>query len=267
MTTCTASGSVEGLARDDGPDRVRGRTVVFLHAHPDDEAIFTGVTMRRLANRGARIVLITATCGEEGGMRQPLLFGETTASRRMAELERACDVLGVARLVPLGYRDSGMPGAASNHHQAAFALADPQQAGRRLVRLLEHEQIEALVHYDSDGIYRHPDHLRVHEAGIVAAATMRVPTYETTMSRTCLAVYPGHLLAKDKPDGWLRTAGRQPSGIPLSIRASREEWLAKREAMAEHCSQIGPQSLDKNFPQTYGTEWFLRSSPGLLDQL
>ena len=43
------------------PQNLTGRTVVVVHAHPDDEAIFTGATIRRLADHGARVVLVTAT--------------------------------------------------------------------------------------------------------------------------------------------------------------------------------------------------------------
>src|ERR671913_401971 len=42
------------------------RTVVFFHAHPDDEAIFTGGTMALLAAAGWRVVLVLATAGEQG---------------------------------------------------------------------------------------------------------------------------------------------------------------------------------------------------------
>jgi len=53
------------MTADDRPGRdLTGRTVAFLHAHPDDESIFTGATMHRLARRGARVVLVTATAGE-----------------------------------------------------------------------------------------------------------------------------------------------------------------------------------------------------------
>src|SRR4051812_28468514 len=40
--------------------------VVFLHAHPDDEAIFTGGTLRLLADAGWRTVVVFATGGELG---------------------------------------------------------------------------------------------------------------------------------------------------------------------------------------------------------
>ena len=95
------------------PVPLSGRSIVFVHAHPDDEAIFTGVTMSRLAAFGARVVLVTATAGEEGG-----------AARRLAELEAACAALGVARLELLGRRDSGMAGTSANKHPHALVGAD-----------------------------------------------------------------------------------------------------------------------------------------------
>src|SRR5215211_4844660 len=82
-------------------------TAVVVHAHPDDEAIFTGATIHHLVERGVRVVLVTATSGEAGEPRVPLQRGETIGRRRKEELERACSLLGVARLVMLGYRDSG----------------------------------------------------------------------------------------------------------------------------------------------------------------
>ena len=38
-------------------------TLVFFHAHPDDEAIATGGTMARAAAEGHRVVLVCATEG------------------------------------------------------------------------------------------------------------------------------------------------------------------------------------------------------------
>ena len=65
------------------PD-LRGHTVLVLHAHPDDEAIFTGITLRRLADAGARTVLVVATAGELGGSRMPLRAGVSVRPERPA---------------------------------------------------------------------------------------------------------------------------------------------------------------------------------------
>src|SRR6266496_4432286 len=176
------------------PLPLSGRTVVFLHAHPDDEAIFTGVTMHRLARAGARVVLVTATAGELGPVLRPLRAGETLADRRRVELERSCAALGVARLVLLGHRDSGMSGWDANLHPDALAGVDLAAASRRLAELCAAEGAEALVHYDSDGIYRHPDHVAVHRIGTAAAALAQVPGYQATVDRDHLSGRGRHLV-------------------------------------------------------------------------
>lgn len=243
------------------PD-VLGRTAVFLHAHPDDEAIFTGAAMRRLADRGARVVLVTATRGEEGTSLRPLLRGQTLAARRTAELEHSCDVLGVARLILLGHRDSGMPGCPANRHAAAFLSADIGCIARQLAGLLEQEHAAVLVHYDSDGIYPHPDHLGVHTVGATAAALAGIPTYEATITNACLTRHPDHLLARGKPAHWHLGAGRTSTDV--AVHASAAEWSAKRSAMAAHASQVPDDALREDGAAVYGTEWFLRSTSGLL---
>ncbi|HVE31100.1 MAG TPA: PIG-L family deacetylase, partial [Mycobacteriales bacterium] len=159
-----------------------GRTVVVLHAHPDDEAIFTAATMHRLARRGARVVLVTATAGELGAVLRPLRRNETLPGRRRAELERSAAVLGVARLVLLGHRDSGMAGWGTNTHPYALAAAPVDRVAGRLAALCEREGAEALVHYDPRGIYGHPDHVAVHRIGAAAAARAGISAYEATVA-------------------------------------------------------------------------------------
>jgi LmbE family N-acetylglucosaminyl deacetylase len=166
------------------PTAVRGRCVVFLHAHPDDEAIFTAATMHRLARQGARVVLVTATAGELGPALRPLPAGRSLAEVRRDELERACTALGVARLVLLGRRDSGMPGWADNAHPDALAAADVPDLARRLADLCAAEGAEALVHYDRGGIYGHPDHVAVHRLGTAAATLAGIADYQATVDRS-----------------------------------------------------------------------------------
>src|SRR5205823_9216315 len=164
-------------------ERAPMSSVVFLHAHPDDEAIFTGATMHRLACAGTRGVLVTATAGELGPVLRPLRAGQTLAGQRRAELERACGALGVTRLVLLGHRDSGMPGWEANRHPRALAGADPAAVARRVAEICVEEGAEALVHYDGDGIYPHPDHLAVHRIGTLAAEFAGIADYQATVDR------------------------------------------------------------------------------------
>src|SRR5947208_12803701 len=88
--------------------RAAGYTLVAFHAHPDDEALFTGGTLARCSAEGHRVVVVTATAGELG------LTGAGAAdlgATRSAELDAAAAALGVARVVHLGYGDSGMDAA------------------------------------------------------------------------------------------------------------------------------------------------------------
>lgn len=242
-----------------------GRTALVLHAHPDDEAIFTAAAMHRLAARGARVVLVTATAGELGPVLRPLVRGETLAARRRTELEEACAALNVARLVLLGHRDSGMAGWDDNAHPDALAAAPTAAVARRLADLGEQEGAEALVHYDPQGIYGHPDHVAVHRAGAAAAAMLGITGYEATVDRRRPRTRRPHLV--DQAAG--ERVGWEPEGIATVVRADRDGLRAKRRAMAAHATQV-PRAATRwaGFAAAYGTEWFRRIGPaGLLDEL
>ena len=58
--------------------------IVFFHAHPDDEAIFTGGTIAQLSDAGHRVVVVVATGGELGLPHAPAAAGDTALGRRPA---------------------------------------------------------------------------------------------------------------------------------------------------------------------------------------
>ncbi|MGQ0575833.1 MAG: PIG-L family deacetylase [Pseudonocardia sp.] len=251
------------------PD-LRGHTVVALHAHPDDESIFTGITLRRLADAGARTVLVMATAGELGSSRVPLRAGETIAARRLAELERAAEVLGVARLVLLDRRDSGLPGWSTARHARALATADPVALARHVAELADAEGAATIVHDDEQGIYGHPDHQATHRIGATAAALTGATGYQMTIDREHLHVTArnGHLV-----HGAARSAavafGRVTAEITLAVTGSAHDLHRKRAAITAHASQVGPDDVPAaTFADAYGYEWFRRGGePGLLDEL
>jgi LmbE family N-acetylglucosaminyl deacetylase len=245
-------------------------TVVVLHAHPDDEAIFTGATLRALADRGSRVVVVTATSGEEGVPRARLAEGESLAQRRVAELERACELLGVARLVLLGYADSGAH--AGPWPAGSLGAAPAAEVAARVSAIVEQEQADALVHYDRRGIYGHVDHVQVHRAGALAARDLAarglgVTAYEATVDADRLRRGPRHVLQQAAGDDL--DAGEQADAIDVTVRADASALLAKMAAMTAHASQIRPEWLDHaGFAGAYGREWFVRRGrPGPLDSL
>jgi LmbE family N-acetylglucosaminyl deacetylase len=240
---------------------LRGRTLVVVHAHPDDEAIFTGATIRRLADCGARVVLVTATRGELGEPRIPLR-GRALGDVRAAELEQAAELLGVQRLVLLGRRDSGIPVSTDPR---ALVRSDLAGLAQTLARVVEEESAEAVVGYDADGIYGHPDHVAVHLLARHAAGLAGVTSYDATVDREHLHFAGAHVVGQA---GGHSRYGRVTAEISVAVAATPHELGVKRAALLAHASQITPHMLDERFQETYELEWYVRRGPrALLDEM
>ena len=246
-------------------------TVVFFHAHPDDEAIATGGTMAQLSDAGDRVVVVTATGGELGELPEDgLAQGESLADRRMTELAEAGRILGVHRQVMLGYLDSGMAGASTNTVAGCFAAADVGEAAARLAAVLEEESADVVVTYDEHGGYGHPDHIQVHRVGMAAARLAGTPVvYLATMNRDRLASLTRQAEEAGTPVPDV-TDVRDEMGEPQSRLTTEVDVTGaidrKRASMRAHASQITESSFflampDDLFSTVWGREWFIRVHP------
>jgi N-acetyl-1-D-myo-inositol-2-amino-2-deoxy-alpha-D-glucopyranoside deacetylase len=166
------------------------RRMVVVHAHPDDETLWTGGMIACYAAAGVGVTLVTCTLGELGEVLTEELRGlaadraDQLGGYRLAELRAACAALGVTDQRFLGgigrWRDSGMvaePGArASTPAQLpprAFAAGKLEEQVDALVEVLEAVRPQVVVTYGPDGGYGHPDHVRAHQ--VTMAAAIRVP--------------------------------------------------------------------------------------------
>ena len=246
---------------------------VTFHAHPDDEAIACGGTMAKAAAAGHRVVLVTATGGEQGEVPDGFLGSEeTVAQRRREELADAARILGVARVELLGYRDSGMMGAPANDDPDCFWRAPVEEAAARLAKVLAEEQPDVLTVYDERGNYGHPDHIQVHRVGVRAAGLAGVErVFEATINRDefrRMFHRAAELGLADLPD--IEGVGDE-MGLPEAMLTTAVDVSAqlevKRRAMAAHASQIAPESFFLTMPEAafaaaFGTEWYrLRGAP------
>jgi N-acetyl-1-D-myo-inositol-2-amino-2-deoxy-alpha-D-glucopyranoside deacetylase len=176
---------VSGQPAPEGATR-RGR-LLFIHAHPDDETLTTGLTMATYASRGHDVHLLTCTLGEEGEVIPPALAhlgadrDDALGPWRREELSAAMSVLGVAhsvlgedpdRGVPSRYRDSGMAGTASAEHPDAFAGADLDEAASMVAAHIRVLQPDVVVTYDEHGGYAHPDHIQTHRVTMSALSAL-----------------------------------------------------------------------------------------------
>jgi LmbE family N-acetylglucosaminyl deacetylase len=243
-------------------------TIVALHAHPDDEALLSGGWLAQRAAAGDRVVLVVATDGD-AGLTTAAYAGAGLGERRRSELLASASALGVARVVRLGYRDSGMAGSPTTG-PGRLVDAPVDQAARTVAAVLDEEDAETLTGYDANGGYGHPDHVQVHLVARAAQdlARRRPRLLEATLDRTWF-LRAARVL---RPVAWalpgLTIPGEEvfSPGRGLLRVDVRRHWDAKRAALAAHASQasggvrtIGlllllPRPLARRL---LGTEWFL----------
>ena len=86
--------------------------LLFVHAHPDDETLATGVAILHHVERGDDVHVLTCTLGEEGEVIPAGLAhlegadGDPLAEHRRVELAGATSTLGVTSHL-LGAADAG----------------------------------------------------------------------------------------------------------------------------------------------------------------
>jgi LmbE family N-acetylglucosaminyl deacetylase len=249
-----------------------GQTLVTFHAHPDDAEIVCGGTVALAKAAGHRVVLVVATRGERGVVRAGVLApGETLAERRETETRTAADMLGIDRVEFLGYVDSGMAGEPTNDAPGSFARADAGEAAERLARLLREERADVLTIYDDNGGYGHPDHVQVHRVGVRAAELAGTPAvFEATTNReyfirlmTAQPEAMDQIAPEERPAVEdLESIGVSEDRITTTVDV-RDYAMLKRDALASHVSQVGPESFffglsDEAFREAFGYEWFIR---------
>lgn len=216
---------------------VTRRTVVAVHAHPDDEALLSAGTLASLASAGHRVVLVLATRGEVGAVGDDVLAGdEHLGARREAEARASADAIGAARLVFLDYLDSGSDLAADRWAPGSLCAAPLDEVADRLAAVLVEESADLLVADDRNGGYGHPDHVQVHRVGVAAAALAGTPVVlEATADRDRLLRWTRPLRWVLPLDDWRRA---YTPGARITHRVDVRRYArVKRAAMAAHASQ------------------------------
>lgn len=240
-------------------------TLVAFHAHPDDESLAMGGTLARASKEGHRVVVVVATNGDHGEKPE----GTTVASlveTRMREMQASCDVLGVHRLVWLGYDDSGMTGWEQNTAPTAFINADTEVAAQQLATILKEEQATVFTTYDWHGNYGHPDHIKVHNVGHRAAQIANVSNvFEMTMNRDHWKRLMKFAPEEEKFNPDEPADDGNPMGEPEAVISHKVDVTEfcdlKRKAISCHASQISDTGFlgtltPEMFAMSFGVEWF-----------
>ncbi|MCO1603837.1 PIG-L deacetylase family protein [Desulfosporosinus nitroreducens] len=215
--------------------------MLLIFAHPDDESFALGGTIAKYAEQGIRITLVVATKGEAGkaaGICKPEELGLV----REQELRRAAEVLGIAEVIFLGYKDKEVP------------LSPPLEIVEKLVRVIRKIRPHVVITFGADGASGHRDHRAIHyftKAAIRLAKELIEPEWGTPyiLPRLCY-VQSGWRLSEDV---------LQEIDYIISI----EQWAEKKKkAIIEHRTQLFSQqkfeAMDERIKQNYYSREYFR---------
>lgn len=159
------------------------KRLLIVHAHPDDESLFTGhVIADRLAAK-TEVFVLTLTRGERGKVKLDelkALEGNLAAmgSFRASELQEALKAFGSVQHAFAGtraYLDSGMrinafgkPIKPKNLDELALSAAATNVIADDIIAKINDFKPDAVLTYNSRGGFGHPDHKAAHDATAMA---------------------------------------------------------------------------------------------------
>lgn len=240
-----------------------GESILCVHAHPDDEALFTGGLLARAHASGARTAVVTCTWSE--------------GSVRAEELRRSLEILGAGPPRLLEYLDAGFEGA------NRFLDAPFDEVVGRIVAEIRRFRPDIVATYDAFGTYGHPDHVLAHRATAVAVEAAAAPQlfpeagapwrtgqiYYATISRSAVETQWSRIFDAPPPEPGPGTPGMPDEMVDLTLDVS--PWFdIKWAALAAHVTEAergGGVTRFVGLPEdvrrdVFSTEWFVvRRSP------
>jgi LmbE family N-acetylglucosaminyl deacetylase len=241
---------------------LEGRTVLGIFAHPDDESLACGGTLARLADAGARVVIVCASHGEAGSICDPALVPDgDLGAVRVRELRDAAAVLGAAEVIVLDHPDGDL------------RWEHVPELHAEIVELIQRYRPAAVITFAEDGLYWHLDHIGVHERTYTAVLSLGAeapPLYYVTIQSGVMreVVEAAHAKGGAPPDssfwGIAPDAfgdGANPPSFVIDVR----DWATRKlAALRCHRTQMGPNNpmawIDEEEARRWlGIEQFRRS--------
>lgn len=153
--------------------------LLIVHAHPDDESLFTGHVIAHALRGGSEVRVVTLTRGEMGTTEVKDLEylnedNQAMALFREQELSQSLEAFPGVEHRYLGqraYRDSGMRinawgkvGKPRKLDEMSLSAAGTSVVGEDIASEIKDFKPDVVLTYDSKGGYGHPDHKAAHAA-------------------------------------------------------------------------------------------------------
>ena len=159
------------------------KRLLVVHAHPDDESLFTGHVIAKAVADKAEVMVLTLTRGERGRVKLEelkALEGDLASmgAFRASELKNALKALGVTNHKFAGtraYLDSGMrisafgkPAKPKNLDERALSAVSVAVISEDIYRTIVEFKPDTVLTYNRHGGFGHPDHKMAHQGSMMA---------------------------------------------------------------------------------------------------
>jgi LmbE family N-acetylglucosaminyl deacetylase len=135
-----------------------------VFAHPDDEVFCAGGTFARYAAEGADVMVVSATTGDAGQIRDArIATRRTLGAVRARELDESCRNLGVQHCRCLEYGDG------------TLRDLDINILIEHIAQIIREFQPDVVITFGEDGAYGHPDHIAISIATTQACMLAGMP--------------------------------------------------------------------------------------------
>jgi LmbE family N-acetylglucosaminyl deacetylase len=190
-----------------------------VFAHPDDETFCAGGTLAKYVAAGWEVMVVSATRGQAGQIRDPLVAPRRTLGQvREREFYVACEQLGVRHARVLDYMDGTLQDV--EEHELTGAV----------VQIIRAFQPDVVLTFGPDGAYGHPDHIAIGAATTrafeQAGSRRHFPEQIAAGRRTHQPAQlyhsyfpPSRLLLRDQLAHWLVTSPSRFRGTTEFVRA------------------------------------------------
>ena len=240
-----------------------GATVLAIFAPPDDESIACGGTLARLADAGARVVLVCATRGERGGQTGPVRDDEL-GLLRVREMRDAAETLGIREVLLL------------DHPDGELRWREVPEFHAEIVSLVRRYSPACVISFGADGLYWHVDHIGAYErtlTALLALGASAPPFYGVTMPRGIMRP----VVESARTRGWTPPVkgfwSLEPDAFglhaaPPTVVVDVRPWVARKlSAILCHRTQMGSGHPFDQLPSAdaerwLGTEHFHRIAMG-----
>ena len=171
---------------------LNARRLLLVHAHPDDESLFTGHVIAERLMAGGEVYVLTLTRGERGKMKLEELKAlegnlGSMGAFRAGELRGALNAFkkaggklhhsfaGTRKFLDSGMRINAMGKPTKKHRvdEMALAAAGTAVIAEDIRNVIKEFKPDAVVTYNAKGGFGHPDHKMAHQATAMAIRQYR----------------------------------------------------------------------------------------------